>query len=47
MRGRVICSSGIALATASIICAGSVQAGTEDEVKAQFSRFVALRMPMT
>jgi ketosteroid isomerase-like protein len=24
-----------------MICAGSVQAGTEDEVKAQFSRFVA------
>jgi len=30
-----------ALATVLMICAGSVQAGTEDEVKAQFSRFVA------
>ena len=30
-----------ALAAVLIICAGSVQAGTEDEVKAQFSKFVA------
>jgi ketosteroid isomerase-like protein len=30
-----------ALATVLMICAGSVQAGTEDEVKAQFSKFVA------
>jgi ketosteroid isomerase-like protein len=33
--------SRITLATALMICAGSVQAGTEDEVKAQFSKFVA------
>ena len=30
-----------ALAAVLMICAGSVQAGTEDEVKAQFSKFVA------
>jgi hypothetical protein len=30
-----------ALTAVLMICAGSVQAGTEDEVKAQFSRFVA------
>ena len=30
-----------ALAAVLMVCAGSVQAGTEDEVKAQFSRFVA------
>jgi hypothetical protein len=30
-----------ALAVVLMICAGSVQAGTEDEVKAQFSKFVA------
>jgi ketosteroid isomerase-like protein len=29
------------LAALLMICAGSVQAGTEDEVKAQFSKFVA------
>jgi ketosteroid isomerase-like protein len=34
-------SSRIALATFLVLCAGSVQAGTEDEVKAQFSKFVA------
>ncbi|GEO18342.1 nuclear transport factor 2 family protein [Microvirga aerophila] len=33
--------SRIALATVLMICAGSAQAGTEDEVKAQFSKFVA------
>ena len=33
--------SRIALPTVLMICAGSVQAGTEDEVKAQFSKFVA------
>jgi hypothetical protein len=30
-----------ALAAVLIICAGSVQAGPEDEVKAQFSKFIA------
>ncbi len=30
-----------ALAAVLMTCAGSVQAGTEDEVKAQFSKFVA------
>ena len=30
-----------ALAAVLMLCAGSVQAGTEDEVKAQFSKFVA------
>jgi len=30
-----------ALAAALMICSGSVQAGAEDEVKAQFSKFVA------
>ena len=30
-----------ALAAVLMICAGAVQAGTEDELKAQFSRFVA------
>ena len=30
-----------ALAAVLMICAGSVQAGTEDEVKAQFSKFIA------
>ena len=30
-----------ALTAVLMICAGAVQAGTEDEVKAQFSRFVA------
>ncbi len=30
-----------ALTAVLMICAGSVQAGTEDEVKAQFSKFVA------
>ena len=30
-----------ALAAVLMICAGSVQAGTEDDVKAQFSKFVA------
>ena len=30
-----------ALAAVLMICAGSVRAGTEDEVKAQFSKFVA------
>ncbi|KFG70608.1 nuclear transport factor 2 family protein [Microvirga sp. BSC39] len=29
------------LAAVLMLCAGSVQAGTEDEVKAQFSKFVA------
>jgi ketosteroid isomerase-like protein len=33
--------SRIALVTVLMMCAGSVQAGTEDEVKAQFSKFVA------
>jgi ketosteroid isomerase-like protein len=33
--------SRVALAAVLMICAGSVQAGTEDEVKAQFSKFVA------
>jgi ketosteroid isomerase-like protein len=37
----MLTGSRIALATVLMICAGSVQAGTEDEVKAQFSRFVA------
>jgi ketosteroid isomerase-like protein len=31
----------IALAMFLMICAGSVRAGTEDEVKAQFSKFIA------
>ncbi len=30
-----------ALAAVLIICSGAVQAGTEDEVKAQFSKFIA------
>ena len=37
----MLTGSRIALATVLTICAGSVQAGTEDEVKAQFSKFVA------
>jgi ketosteroid isomerase-like protein len=37
----MLTGSRIALATVLMICAGSVQAGTEDEVKAQFSKFVA------
>ncbi len=37
----MLIGSRIALATVLMICAGSVQAGTEDEVKAQFSKFVA------
>ncbi len=37
----MLTGSRIALATVLMLCAGSVQAGTEDEVKAQFSKFVA------
>jgi ketosteroid isomerase-like protein len=37
----MVTGSRIALATVLMLCAGSVQAGTEDEVKAQFSKFVA------
>ena len=37
----MLTGSRIALATVLTICAGSVQAATEDEVKAQFSKFVA------
>jgi ketosteroid isomerase-like protein len=37
----MVTGSRIALATVLMLCAGSVQAGTEDEVKAQFTKFVA------
>jgi ketosteroid isomerase-like protein len=37
----MVTGSRIALATVLMLCAGSVQAGTDDEVKAQFSKFVA------
>ena len=34
-----------ALAAVLMICSGSVQAGAEDEVKAQFSKFVSSERP--
>ena len=37
----MLTGSRTAIATVLMMCAGSVQAGTEDEVKAQFSKFVA------
>ncbi len=37
----MLTGSRMAIATALMMCAGSVQAGTEDEVKAQFSKFIA------
>lgn len=37
----MLTGSRMALATVLMMCAGSVQAGTEDEVKAQFSKFIA------
>jgi hypothetical protein len=41
----MLTGSRTALAAVLMFCVGSVQAGTEDEVKAQFSKFVSSERP--